>query len=301
MQPLYHYLRFRVLCFSIIQKFGTFLPDRLYLKMLFWAKMGRRLHLDSPQSFNEKLQWLKLYDRNPLYTKMVDKSEVKQYVASIIGNQYIIPTIGVWSRVEEIEWLKLPETFVLKSTQGGGGVGVVICKDKKEIDVQSAHRELERGLKLNPYKLFREWPYKNVTPRIIAEQYMLDSGEGLDDYKIHCFNGEPKFILVCRNRFSSGLIEDFYSIEWNHLPVRRPGKPALGDVPKPVKLEEMLSIAKVLSKGIPFVRCDLYLIGGNVYFGELTFYPASGLSRFEPESYDYLFGEMLTLPVQGID
>ena len=419
-------------------------PDEKYIKRKFKAKLGYSLNLDNPQTFNEKLQWLKLHDRKPIYTTMVDKYEVKKYVASIIGEEYIIPTLGIWDSFDEIDFDSLPNQFVLKCTHDSGGL--VIVKDKSEFDKRKALKQIEKSLKTNYYYLGREWPYKNVKPRIIAEAYMEDRGtselrdykffcfggvakcykvdfdrfiehranyftldgelmrlgeeicppdfekyiprltildkmkelaetlskghpflradfydvdgkiyfgeltffpasgfgkfiyegndellgswieltktmgggycliykdllcvlslkkkrekhDGLADYKIHSFNGVPKVILVCNDRFTeSGLTEDFFDTNWQHLDVRREkyGN-ALFEIEKPIELEEMLHLSSLLSEGVPFLRTDFYTINGKVYFGELTFYPASGFEKFVPESFDNRMGEWIAL------
>lgn len=270
--------------------------DKWFVKMRWNLYMDYPLKLDRPETFNEKLQWLKLYDRNPEYVKMVDKYEVKKYVADIIGEAHVIPTLAVYDKVEEVDFEKLPNQFVLKCTHDSGGV--IICKDKMLLDRELVLARLSRVLKRNYYVFNREWPYKNVKHRIIAEQYMTDNGKDLQDYKIHCFNGEPKVILVCKDRFNDlGLSEDFYTIDWKHLEVRRPKHPnAKMQAPCPQELKEMLELSKMLSKGIPFVRTDFYVINHKVYFGELTFYPASGTVPFCPHDFDVLLGSWLILP-----
>lgn len=273
--------------------------DKKYLQKNFECIMGKELDLDNPQTFNEKLQWLKLYDRKPEYTTMVDKYAVKKYVADIIGEEYIIPTLGVWNHFDEIDFDKLPNQFVLKCTHDSGGI--VICKDKNKLDLKSAKKKIEKCLKRNYYWSSREWPYKNVKRRIIAEKYMTTSEmDDLPDYKIHCFNGEPKFILYCSERFSkTGTKEDFLDTNWSNLPFKRPGLKCSDKIlEKPSRLNEMLELAKILSTNIPFLRCDFYEIKGKVYFGELTFFPASGLEAFEPEEWDYKLGDWLKLPIK---
>jgi hypothetical protein len=258
--------------------------------------MDYPLNLEDPKTFNEKLQWIKLHDRQPIYSKLVDKYEVKQYVADIIGEEHIIPTIGVYDRVEDIDFEALPQQFVLKCTHDSGGI--VICKDKSLLDHDAAIRKLQHGLKKNYYYQNREWPYKNVKPRIIVEQYMDNDGQELDDYKVHNFNGEPKVVLVCSDRYKkSGLAEDFYSCEWEHLDISRPGLRHSAEVQeKPAELDEMLDLAKKLSVGIPFVRTDFYIINHQVYFGEMTFFPACGMKPFVPREWDYKFGSYIMLP-----
>ena len=297
MLPLYKYINKPSLLFTaIVQKLWFLFPDKPYLQILFYLRMGKRLDLKNPQSFNEKLQWLKLYDRKPEYTQMVDKYAVKDYVANIIGKEYIIPTLGVWDRPEDIDFDSLPNQFVLKTTHGGGGGGVVICKNKDCFDKVAAIKKLKRSMKQNIYNKLREWPYKNVQKRVIAEKYLSNTEGELDDYKIHNFNGVPKFILLCRDRFSEkGMSDDFYSEKWEHLDVKRPGKDNPDKHEKPKTLEEMLFLAKKISEELRFSRTDFYTVNDKVYFGEITFYPASGMFKFEPEKYDILFGSWLNL------
>ncbi|MFU0784634.1 MAG: Glycosyl transferase [Thermoanaerobacterium thermosaccharolyticum] len=278
---------------------GTFnwMKDETYLKLMYYSLMGKKLNLDNPQTFNEKLQWLKLYDRNPLYTQLVDKYEVRKYISKTIGEEYLIPLIGVWDKFENIDFSKLPDQFVLKCTHDSGGL--VICKDKNKLDVEAAREKINKSLKRNFFYVGREWPYKNVRPRIICEKYMVDeSGIELKDYKFMCFNGEVKCIFVCSNRnASSGLNIDIYDSNWILMPFGRPNHPNSGiTIHKPKNLKKMLEFAERLSKDIPFVRVDFYETKGKLYFGELTFYPGAGFEEFIPESYDYLLGSWIQLP-----
>lgn len=281
----------------ILNKGSKLFSDERFLKMKFRLEMGQKLDLDNPRTFNEKLQWLKLYNRKPEYTTMVDKYAVKEYVTNILGKEHIIPTLGIWNSVNEIEWDVLPNQFVLKTTHGGGGGGIVICKDKALLDKKKAKKTLQKSLDNDIYWNYREWPYKDVPKRIIAEQFMSNNGEDLEDYKIHCFNGEPKFILVCSNRYGKGaMVDDFYTPEWELLDVRRPGHPRSEKASKtPDLLKQMLKLSRILSKDIPFLRVDFYIINNQIYFGELTFFPASGMSKFEPQEWDYIFGNYLKI------
>ena len=274
------------------------MPDEAYLRRYFRAAMGKELDLEHPQTFNEKCQWLKLHDRKPEYTKMADKIEAKKYVASILGEEYIIPTLGVWDSPDEIDFDALPEQFVLKCNHNSG-LGMCICKDKSVLNIKNVKKGLKRGLKQDYYLTGREWPYKNVPRKIIAEQFMKSDESGLTDYKVHCFNGEPKLILVCKDRFSkTGLTEDFFSERWEHLDIRRPTHPnASNKTAEPEELSEMLTLARKLSENIPFLRVDFYIIEHKVYFSELTFYPASGFEKFVPEEWDSILGSYLQLPV----
>lgn len=273
------------------------MPDDLYLKKRFHAKLGTDLNLENPQSFNEKLQWLKLYDRNSAYTPMVDKYAVRDYISQKIGEEYLIPLVGgPWRSFEEIDFDALPDQFVLKCTHDSGGI--VICKDKKTLNKKQAKRNIEKALKRNYFLPCREWPYKNVIPQIIAEKMMVDeSGIELKDYKFMCFGGEIKCTFVCTDRFSTeGLHVTFFDREWNVMPFTRHYPAKKDGVPKPAAYERMIALAEVLSKDIPFVRVDFYDINGLVYFGELTFYPGSGFEEFTPEEWDYRLGQWIDLP-----
>ena len=282
---------------AILTHFGTWLPDALYLKIMFHLKMGYWLNLNAPKTFNEKLQWLKLYNRKPEYTKMVDKYEAKKIAERILGKEYVIPTLGVWNRFEDIDFGKLPDRFVLKSTNGGGGGGVVICRDKKHLDKTSVAERLNTSLKTSIYRHLKEWPYKNVKPRILAEEFKVDESGELRDYKFYCFNGEPKFFLVASERFSGHRTYfDYFDMDGKHLPftqggMNNPVAPAL-----PSTFEEMKQIAKKLSEGIPHARIDLYSVDEKVYFGEFTFFDSSGFEKFTPNEWDETFGGWIVLP-----
>lgn len=284
----------KTLLFLLAIKFSKFVPDKLFLQICYKYYLNEKLNLNHPRSFNEKLQWLKLYDRKPEYTKMVDKYGAKEYVANIVGNDYIIPTLAVYNSVEEINFEALPYQFVLKCTHDSGGV--VVCKDKLKLDKQNAIKLLGDGLKKNFYYQNREWPYKNVIPRIIAEQYMVDeSGEELKDYKFFCFDGEPKIVQVDYDRFDNHK-RNLYDLEWNRLPFTLEFPTDWNhEIAKPVALGEMIDVARQLSKGIPHVRVDLYHINGKVYFGELTFYHGSGFEKFTPEEWNYTLGEWIKI------
>lgn len=295
---------------SIIQQFFKWLPDKTYLELLYRFKMGHRLDLKNPKTFTEKLQWLKLYNRKPECTTMVDKYAVKEYVANIIGEEYIIPTLGVWDKPEDIEWESLPQQFVLKTTHGGGGGGVLICKDKVSFNKEEAIAKLNQSLKSDIYREYREWPYKNVSKRVIAEKLMRPKNSpaltALTDYKFFCFNGEPKYCQVIRDRHSKETI-DFYDMDWKHQEFV--GLNSAGgrnhalqftngqtSVAKPKHLDKMIDICRQLAKDESFVRVDLYVIDEKKYFGELTLYPASGLGIFTPEEWNGRLGDLLTLP-----
>lgn len=285
------------LCLALLTRFGTWLPDALYLKIMFRLKMGYSLDLKSPKTFDEKLQWLKLFNRKPEYTQMVDKYEVKKLVERMLGKEYVIPTLGVWDRFEDIDFSTLPDRFVLKTTNGGGGCGIVICRDKKSFDKASASARLNTSLKTSIYKHLKEWPYKNVKPRIIAEEFKVDGCGELRDYKFFCFNGKPKAILIASERFSGHhTYFDYFDMDGNHLPFTQGGSnnPVIPKLPS--TFEEMKKIAKKLSQGIPHVRIDLYSVDDKVYFGEFTFFDSSGFEKFTPKEWDDIFGDWLILP-----
>jgi len=269
--------------------------------------MGVKLDLKNPKTFTEKIQWLKLNNRKPEYTTMVDKYAVKKYVADKIGDKYIIPTLGVWNTFGEIDFDSLPGQFVLKTTHGGGSSGVVICRDKSSFDIKEAKQKLDRSLKTNNYWTYREWPYKNVPRRIIAEKFLeIPDKTDLTDYKFYCFDGEPRYIQVIQDRNTKETI-DFFDTEWQHQeftglnPVGlTPGVPnAETSIVCPDNLDDMLDIARKLSKGIPFVRVDLYQTVEGVYYGEITFYPASGLGCFTPDEWNGHLGDLIKIPKNG--
>jgi len=275
------------------------LEDESYLKLKYKVTMRKELNLDAPQSFNEKLQWLKLYDRKPEYTTMVDKIEAKKYVADLIGEEYIIPTLGVWDKFDDIDFGTLPNRFVLKCTHDSGGL--VICRDKSQFNKESAKKKINKSLKTNFYYIGREWPYKNVKPRIIAEQYMEDTSiTELQDYKFFCFNGIAKVLFIVTDRQKQGEETkfDFFDMEYNHLPFTNGHPNADVFPPKPEKFDEMRMLAEKLSKDIPHLRVDFYEVNGKVYFGELTFFHWSGMVPFNPEEWDKIFGDWIELPVK---
>ena len=269
------------------------LDDEKFLRILYKTKTGKKLDLEHPKTFNEKLQWLKLHDRKDIYTTMVDKYEVKKYVAGIIGKEYIIPTLEVHDKFDEIDFDKLPSQFVIKCTHDSGGL--VICKNKKEFDIEEAREKINRCLKQNYYYSGREWPYKNVKPRIIIEKYMEDeSGYQLKDYKLFCFNGEPELIMVDSDRFSDHK-RNVYDKKWRKIDVNINFPNCNVDFEKPMDLEKMLRLSKKLSKGIPFVRIDFYIIKDKIFFGEITFYPGSGFQVITPEIWNKKLGDMIDL------
>lgn len=272
------------------------MSDEIYLKKRFKLCVGYELNLDNPRTFNEKLQWLKIYDHNPKYTKMVDKYEVKKYVAEKIGEEYIIPTIGVWDNFNKIDFDALPEQFVLKCTHDSGGI--VICKDRSEFNRKAAKRKLNKHLHKNYYWAHREWPYKHVLPRIIAEKYMEDeSGYELKDYKFFVFNGKVKAMFIATDRnAATETCFDFFDVDFNHLPFTNGHPNSKHKIEKPENYEKMIELAEILGEKIPQVRIDFYNINGKIYFGEITFFHWSGLQPFNPKEWDYTFGSWIQLP-----
>lgn len=269
------------------------LPDSVYIRLKYFQRMKKFPDLKNPKTFTEKLQWLKLHDRNPEYSKLVDKYEVKKILAERIGEEYIIPTLGVWDSFDEIDFDKLPEQFVLKCTHDSGGL--IICKDKSKLNIEEAHQKINKCLKTNYYWHGREWPYKSVKPRIIAEKYMVDeSGTELKDYKIFCFNGEPKVLFIATDRPHDTKF-DFYDMEFNHLPFTNGHPNANRELKKPKGFDTMLSLCRKLSKDMKQVRIDFYDINGKVYFGEITFFHWSGMMPFDPEEWDYTLGSYIKL------
>lgn len=271
------------------------LPDKAYLKIMFRIYQDKKLNLKNPKTFNEKLQWIKLYDRKSKYSEMVDKYEAKKYVKKIIGEQYIIPTIGVWNSFDEIDFDSLPDQFVLKCTHDSGGL--VICKDKNAFDKKAAKEKIKRCMKREYYYSGREWPYLGVKHKIIAEPYIMDSTGELNDYKFFCFNGKVKCLKVDFGRYVEHHA-NYYDDNMHLLPF---GEAALPPIPeqhieKPAEFEEMKRIAEVLSKDHLFLRVDLYDVDGKLYFGELTFFPASGVGVIAPKEWDLKLGSWMNLP-----
>ena len=275
---------------------GNFLQDSIYLKILYWLRVGRKLNLEQPTGCNEKLQWLKLHEHFPERTHYVDKYEVRDYIAKKIGSDYLIPLLGVWDCYSDIDFNQLPDQFVLKCTHDSGGV--MVCKDKSKINHAEKKRFFTRRLKQNFYKVGREYPYKHVKPRIIAEKYMKEDGVGsLRDYKLMCFHGKVKCSFVCTNRAAkSGLCVNFYDRDWQPMPFERhyPRNPI--ETPKPQQYDLMVELAENLAADFIFVRIDFYEIDGKVYFGEITFYPGSGMEEFTPYEADELLGSWIELP-----
>lgn len=275
----------------------NWVPDSLYLKVLYRVIMGRKLNLKNPKEYNEKLQWLKLNDRKPEYSTMVDKYEVRGYIEDLLGDKYLIPCLGIYDSVDDIDIDALPDRFVLKCTHDSGSVE--ICKDKSSFDIEGARHRLSQAMKRNYYATYREWPYKYVKPRIIAEGYLEGDGGDLKDYKVMCFNGEAKIVEVHENRFVEGKVhtQTFYDREWNIVPltqvetvtVDRPSE-------RPRQLDEILRLSELIAKDMYHARIDWYIEGDKIYFGEITFFDGSGFESFSTPEMERMLGDMIKLP-----
>lgn len=269
--------------------------DKKYYRWQYLLLKGKKLNIDNPVTFNEKLQWLKLNDRKPVYTNMVDKFAVKNFVANAIGSKYVIPLLGVWDKPEDIQYDKLPNQFVLKATHGGGGLDVIICKDKSTIDKEMINKQMHKSMSAD-YWIMREWPYKNVPRKIIAEELLKSEMGDLWDYKVMCFNGKPELIQIHKGRFTHQT-QDIYDTNWNKMKISQPGYPCTEDeIERPKQLDEMLELSAKLSAGIPQIRVDWYISNGKLYFGELTFFDAAGYADWEPEEWNYKLGALIVLP-----
>jgi len=284
--------------FNRLSVMGVFswIPDDTFLRSAFRIYTGKKLNLDLPEGYNEKLQWLKLHDRNPIYTTMVDKYLVKDYVKNYLGEEYVIPLLGVWDNANDIDFDILPERFVLKCNHDSGST--IICEDKNEIDVALIKKKLNKHLKRNKYNYAREWPYKNVVPKVIAEEYISDSKtKDLYDYKVYCFSGIPKFIMVNTGRHNGKTTANYYDANYNLMNFSW-GYPVSDRISKisKEKFDDLLEKAKILSAGFPHVRVDFYEADGKIYFGELTFYDGSGFAEFDPSEWNIKIGKWIELP-----
>ena len=281
---------------ELFRKLSRLIPDRIYLQIVYFKHFRRFINFNNPKTFNEKIQWLKLNYRNEEYTKLVDKYRVKQYITKLIGEEYVIPTLGVWNNVDDIDFKSLPEKFVLKCNNDSGGI--VICKNKKDFDEAKAKSFLKERLKNNGYWYGREWPYKNVKPCIIAEKYMEDSiSKDIKDYKFFCFNGSMEFFDIDIDRFIEHRA-NYYDRNGNFLPFGKTYCPPdyTKKIEMPKNLDKMIELAETISHNTVLSRIDFYEIDGQVYFGEITFYPGSGFSPFTDEKWDYKLGDMIDLP-----
>ena len=273
----------------------------MYLKYMHKNIIGEKLDLKNPKGFNAKLQWLKLYDRKPEYCRMVDKYEVKKYVAQKIGEEFLIPTLGIYNRFEEIDFDALPNEFVLKCTHDSGSV--VICRDKATFDMKAAKKKLKKKMRTNLFWHGREWVYKGVKPRIIAEKYMQDGEDkDLKDYKFYCFGGVSKFLYISQglSDYSTARVS-YVSLDWEKEPFHRSDFATFEELPsKPVSFDEMIEFCKILSQDIPFLRVDFYEINRKLYFGEMTFFPGAGFTALEPAEWEAELGEWITLPEKKV-
>lgn len=275
-------------------KITRLIPDALYLKIMYRLNIGERLNLKKPINYTEKLQWLKLYYRDPVLCELVDKYRVRDHIAKTIGSNYLIPLLGVWDSFNDIDFDALPDRFVLKCNHDSGSV--IICKDKKTFDIEKARKKLSLALKNNMYYFEREWPYKGVKPLILCEEYLEDTvGKALTDYKFFCFNGEPKVMYQSRDKAEEPYT-DFFDMDYNHLPIRMRDPNAKIPPSKPESFEKMKQLAATLSKGFPHVRVDFYEVNGAIYFGELTFYHCSGMVKVNPPEWNEKMGGWLILP-----
>lgn len=272
------------------------MPDKLYISLQYYYTTGKILNLSNPKTFNEKLQWLKLYDRNPLYTNLVDKYLVRAYIEEKIGKRYLIPLVGVWDKPEDIDFEKLPDRFVLKCNHDSKSTR--IFKDKSNLDIKEIQAFYNKRLNKNAYYYGREWPYKNVRPKIIAEKFIVErENDDLKDYKVMCFGGKAKLIQVHAGRFKGKNIytQDFYDCDWQKLPITQGVQNSDVVLEKPHFLDEMLRLSERLSSGVPQLRVDWYHDGSQLFFGELTFFDASGYDEFVPDEYNYIVGSWIDL------
>lgn len=276
-----------------------FLPDSIMLPIQYRIKLKRKLNLKNPQRFTEKIQWYKINYRNPIMHQCVDKYQVRDYVSNKGLEDILVKLIGKFDSIDDINWSALPDSFVIKTTHGGGGINVVVCKEKNKLDVDDIKGKLKCGREpVKKNTMGREWAYYGLQPEIIIEELLVNRENpeaGINDYKIFCYNGKAKYIVVDVDRYI-GHKRNFYDVNWNNLYVESDCPKADREIAKPDNLEEMLEMAEKLSKEFPYVRVDLYNVSGKIYFGELTFYPWSGYVQFEPDEFDYLLGEMFVLP-----
>ncbi|EOU1579265.1 ATP-grasp fold amidoligase family protein [Clostridium perfringens] len=288
---------YRFLLMSAIGLFNG-MSDEKYIKRKYYALMGYELDLNNPQTFNEKLQWLKLHNRKSEYTMMVDKYLVRKYIADKLGEEYLIPIIGVWDNPDEINFEKLPNKFVLKCNHNSG-LGMCICRNKNILDIKKTKKNLKKGIRQDYYLTSREWPYKNVERKIIAEKYMEDSNGQINDYKFTCFNGKVDNVMICMDRLSKDTKFYFFDREWNLMRLNKRGKeaPKGFTLEKPKNLDKMFQIAEELSKGLPYARIDLYNLDGKIYFGEITFFPEAGYDSNLLSETDKYFGNQINLDI----
>lgn len=289
---------------DLLRRMSHILPDSVYIGFRYKMKLGKFPHLKKPRTFNEKMQWLKIHDRKELYTRLVDKYEAKKFIEKVMGKEYVIKTLGVWDKFEDIDFDKLPNKFVLKCTHDSGGG--IICRDKTNLDMEAAEQKLNKSLADNYYWGEREWPYKNVVPRILAEEYMDDYeegsenyGKGLTGYKFFTFNKVPKMLYVSRGLEDHATAQiSFFDLKGRKLPFKRKDYKGIeGNIKMPETMPEMIKIVKRLAEIVdaPFLRVDLYEIRGKIYFSEFTFFPCGGMIPFEPEKWDRVLGDWIRI------
>ncbi|MBE5767445.1 MAG: glycosyl transferase [Clostridiales bacterium] len=280
--------------FFALSRRGAFrwMGDRAFLRLQYFLKRGKILHLNPPKTYGEKLQWLKLHDRNPEYCTMVDKIAARDFVAARVGEKYLIPEIARYDRVEDINWEKLPNRFVMKCAHGSSAN--ILCRDKDLLDIEDAKQKLNGWMQRNWFWVSREWPYKDIPARILVETFLPSEEDVPRDYKILCFDGEPKYIIVDFDRFTNHT-RNYYDTDWNRLDMTNRHPNYLGPVERPHELDEMLDVARKLSQGVRHLRVDLYAVSGKVYFGELTFYHGYGMEEYSPESFEYEMGSLIRL------
>lgn len=293
--------RWRLKNYFALREFGES-HKRWFIEQKYSYLLGEFPDLDNPKTFNEKIHWLNLNYQNELITKCCDKYEMKIYIKEKIGSKYVVPVLKVFNSANEINFDELPNKFAIKVNWGDGAEFSELVTDKKNVDINKIKFKMNNAIQPwnNLYYSHFFWGYKNVKPKIFVEQYLEHDGSDLNDYKVHCFNGEPKLILVCEDRSNQRMKKTFLDTNWNILPCRRDDGDVNPDVKKPNNLDEMLKIAKILSKPFPFVRVDFYNVNNQLYIGEMTFHPGCGFESFIPNSYNRTFGDMIVLPNKRI-
>lgn len=287
---------------ALIYRFGGCLPDKIYILWMYYLECGHSLNLNNPRRYNEKLQWLKLYYRDPLWTKMVDKCAVKEFVSERVSDKYVVPCLGVWERAEDIEWDKLPNQFVLKTNHDSGNNGVFICRDKSKINKEKWIKKINASLKRDTSIPGREWPYKDVERCVFAEEYLEDATGELRDYKFFCFDGLVKYLFIATERQSGGEVKfNYFDADFNDLGIVQHHPMSDKRIEKPRMFDQMKELAAVLSKGLPEVRVDLYEVNGKIYFGEFTFFHHGGVVPFHPDKWDFIWGENIVLPAKNFN
>lgn len=282
---------------ATLYRIGGFIPDKLYLEWIYYLECGHRINWDNPQRYNEKLQWIKLFDHNPLYTELADKYAVKKIVSEKVGEEYVAKCLGVWDRAEDIDWDKLPDRFVLKTAHDGGNNGVFIVRDKAKANKSKIIRGVNKSLHRNTFVLGREWPYKDIPRRVFAEEYLEDANGELRDYKFFCFDGKVKYLFIATERQSGGEVKfNYFDADFNDLGIVQQHPMSDKPIAKPNVFEKMKEVAAKLSEGIPAVRVDLYEVNGQIYFGEYTFFHHGGVVPFHPDEWDFVWGNDIVLP-----